>query len=89
MTHEEAPTDQIELKILKILNVLQMNGRISNFKLVEGVAFSPTAVLPRVQRLTKKRIYIGLQSSPEPPQTWRRHDGVCRSVAGPHHAQCV
>ena len=38
---------------LKILNVLQQDGRISNLKLAESVALSPTAVLARVQRLTR------------------------------------
>ena len=43
---------------LKILNVLQQDGRISNLKLAEAVALSPTAVLARVQRLTREG-YIG------------------------------
>ncbi len=34
---------------LKILRVLQQDGRISNLKLAEAVALSPTAVLARVQ----------------------------------------
>ena len=38
---------------LKILNVLQHDGRISNLKLAESVALSPTAVLARVQRLSR------------------------------------
>jgi Lrp/AsnC family leucine-responsive transcriptional regulator len=37
----------------KILSVLQQDGRISNLKLAEAVALSPTAVLARVQRLTR------------------------------------
>ena len=46
----EPEIDRIDLKIL---NVLQTDGRISNVKLAESVALSPTAVLARVQRLTK------------------------------------
>ena len=38
---------------LKILGCLQQDGRISNLKLAEAVSLSPTAVLARVQRLTK------------------------------------
>ena len=42
--------DRIDLKILALL---QGDGRLSNLKLAEGVALSPTAVLARVQRLTR------------------------------------
>ena len=42
MSSEEAVIDRIDLKIL---NVLQINGRISNLKLAESVALSPTALL--------------------------------------------
>lgn len=38
MSSEEAVIDRIDLKIL---NVLQINGRISNLKLAESVALSP------------------------------------------------
>ena len=37
--------DRIDLKILR---ALQQDGRISNLKLAESVALSPTAVLARV-----------------------------------------
>jgi Lrp/AsnC family leucine-responsive transcriptional regulator len=45
--------DRIDLKILQ---ALQEDGRISNLKLAEHVALSPTAVLARVQRLTKEGV---------------------------------
>ena len=38
MSSEEAVIDRIDLKIL---NVLQINGSISNLKLAESVALSP------------------------------------------------
>ncbi|EMM2429059.1 Lrp/AsnC family transcriptional regulator, partial [Acinetobacter baumannii] len=38
---------------LKILDILQTDGRISNSKLAELVNLSPTAVMARVQKLTK------------------------------------
>ena len=38
---------------LKILHLLQQDGRLSNLKLAESVSLSPTAVLARVQRLTR------------------------------------
>jgi Lrp/AsnC family leucine-responsive transcriptional regulator len=44
MTESLADIDRIDLKIL---NVLQQDGRISNLKLAEAVALSPTAVLAR------------------------------------------
>jgi predicted transcriptional regulator len=42
--------DRIDLKILQ---ALQEDGRLPNLKLAEAVALSPTAVLARVQRLTR------------------------------------
>ena len=42
--------DRIDIKILACL---QEDGRISNLKLAEAEALSPTAVLARVQRLTR------------------------------------
>ncbi|MEO6974095.1 MAG: AsnC family transcriptional regulator [Rhodoferax sp.] len=43
----------IDLIDLKILSVLQDNGRISNLRLAEAVALSPTDGLSRVQRPTR------------------------------------
>jgi Lrp/AsnC family leucine-responsive transcriptional regulator len=46
-------TQDLDRIDLKILTCLQEDGRISNLKLAEAVSLSPTAVLARVQRLTK------------------------------------
>lgn len=43
----------------KILSILQEDGRIANLKLAEAVALSPTAVLARVQRLTREGFIVG------------------------------
>jgi Lrp/AsnC family leucine-responsive transcriptional regulator len=51
---------------LKILNVLQQDGRISNLKLAEAVALSPTAVLARVQRLTRDGYILGYEARLNP-----------------------
>jgi Lrp/AsnC family leucine-responsive transcriptional regulator len=51
--------DRIDLKILQ---ALQQDGRISNLKLAEAVALSPTAVLARVQRLTKEGVIEGYEA---------------------------
>ena len=53
MTDMIAPPEELDRIDLRILAVLQRDGRISNLKLAEAVALSPTAVLARVQRLTK------------------------------------
>ena len=53
---------------LKILNVLQRDGRISNLKLAEGVALSPTAVLARVQRLSRDGYILGYEARLNPMQ---------------------
>jgi len=53
---------------LKILGFLQEDGRISNLKLAEKVALSPTAVLARVQRLTKDNYILGYEARLNPLQ---------------------
>ena len=53
---------------LKILNVLQHDGRISNLKLAESVALSPTAVLTRVQRLSRDGYILGYEAQLNPAQ---------------------
>jgi Lrp/AsnC family leucine-responsive transcriptional regulator len=55
--------DRIDLKILKCL---QEDGRISNLKLAELVALSPTAVVARVQRLTKDGYILGYEARLNP-----------------------
>ena len=51
---------------LKILHCLQEDGRISNLKLAETVTLSPTAVLSRVQRLTKDGYILGYEARLNP-----------------------
>ena len=55
--------DRIDLKILACL---QLDGRISNLKLADSVALSPTAVLGRVQRLTKDGYILGYEARLNP-----------------------
>lgn len=59
-THE---LDRIDLRIL---NVLQTDGRISNLKLAEAVALSPTAVLARTQRLQRDGYILGYEARLNP-----------------------
>lgn len=51
--------DRVDLRLLKIL---QEDGRITNLKLAEAVALSPTAVLARVQRLTREGFIQGYEA---------------------------
>ena len=62
--NEELP--QLDRIDLKILNVLQQDGRTSNLKLPESVALSPTAVLARVQRLTRDGFILGYEAMLNP-----------------------
>jgi len=55
--------DRIDIKILQCL---QEDGRISNLKLAETVSLSPTAVLARVQRLTKDGYILGYEARLNP-----------------------
>jgi Lrp/AsnC family leucine-responsive transcriptional regulator len=55
--------DRIDLRILACL---QSDGRVSNLKLAETVGLSPTAVLGRVQRLTKDGYILGYEARLNP-----------------------
>jgi Lrp/AsnC family transcriptional regulator, leucine-responsive regulatory protein len=55
--------DRIDLKILA---ALQRDGRLSNLKLAELVSLSPTAVLARVQRLTREGYILGYEARLNP-----------------------
>jgi Lrp/AsnC family transcriptional regulator, leucine-responsive regulatory protein len=56
---------------LKILNALQTDGRISNLKLAELVALSPTAVLARTQRLQREGFILGYEARLNPAKLER------------------
>ena len=55
--------DRIDLRILACL---QADGRVSNLKLAQTVGLSPTAVLARVQRLTKDNYILGYEARLNP-----------------------
>ncbi|MDZ7937742.1 MAG: winged helix-turn-helix transcriptional regulator [Rhodoferax sp.] len=63
MPTEHPALDRIDLKLLRCL---QEDGRISNLKLAETVGLSPTAVLARVQRLTKDGYILGYEARLNP-----------------------
>jgi Lrp/AsnC family leucine-responsive transcriptional regulator len=63
MTDAPHDLDRIDLRIL---NVLQADGRISNLKLAEAVALSPTAVLARTQRLQREGYILGFEARLNP-----------------------
>ena len=50
----------------RILQVLQEDGRLSNLRLAEAVSLSPTAVLARVQRLTRAGYILGYEARLDP-----------------------
>lgn len=60
---EPADLDRIDLLILK---TLQQDGRMTNLKLSEEVALSPTAVLARVARLTREGYILGYEARLNP-----------------------
>ena len=67
MSDDEQPRrhglDRIDLRILR---VLQQDGRISNLKLAEEVHLSPTAVLERVKRLHRDGFILGTEAKLNP-----------------------
>jgi Lrp/AsnC family transcriptional regulator, leucine-responsive regulatory protein len=62
---------QLDKIDLKILNALQTDGRISNLKLAELVALSPTAVLARTQRLQREGYILGYEARLNPAKLER------------------
>lgn len=65
-TTTHSTPDGLDRIDLRILDVLQRDGRISNLKLAEAVALSPTAVLARVQRLTREGYILGYEARLNP-----------------------
>ncbi len=61
MEHPEL--DRIDLRIL---SSLQADGRMANLKLAETVGLSPTAVLARVQKLSKEGYILGYEARLNP-----------------------
>ncbi|RYF18796.1 MAG: winged helix-turn-helix transcriptional regulator [Comamonadaceae bacterium] len=62
----DASTPDLDRIDLRLLQVLQADGRISNLKLAEAVSLSPTAVLARVQRLTRDGYILGYEARLDP-----------------------
>ncbi|CAM8638636.1 Lrp Transcriptional regulators [Comamonadaceae bacterium] len=61
--NEHTELDRIDLRIL---SCLQTDGRIANLKLAEAVGLSPTAVLARVQKLSKEGYILGYEARLNP-----------------------
>lgn len=61
--NEHIELDRIDLRIL---SCLQADGRIANLKLAEMVGLSPTAVLARVQKLSKEGYILGYEARLNP-----------------------
>jgi Lrp/AsnC family leucine-responsive transcriptional regulator len=66
VTGAARPLHELDRIDLRILDVLQRDGRITNLKLAEAVALSPTAVLARVQRLTREGYILGYEARLDP-----------------------
>ena len=62
----KALTDDLDRIDIKILRALQADGRISNLKLAENIGLSATAVLARVQRLTREGYILGYEARLNP-----------------------
>ena len=62
-TVEQLGLDRLDLRILA---ALQIDGRMTNLKLADAVGLSPTAVLARVQRLTRDGYILGYEARLNP-----------------------
>src|SRR5512145_3319681 len=65
-TDDETRAHSLDKIDVRILRVLQKDGRISNLKLAEEVHLSPTAVLERVKRLTRDGYILGYEARLNP-----------------------
>lgn len=63
MDQASTPLDRTDLRILSLL---QQDGRISNAKLADAVHMSPTATLARVRRLTREGYILGYRARLDP-----------------------
>src|SRR5690606_24642065 len=63
MKEDSSGLDRIDIEILELL---QRDGRMPNTRLAEAVSLSPTAVLARVQRLTRERYILGYEARLNP-----------------------
>ncbi|AXY59904.1 Lrp/AsnC ligand binding domain-containing protein [Acinetobacter sp. WCHAc010052] len=61
-----SPILSLDRTDIKILDILQKDGRISNTRLAEMVNLSATAVLARVQKLAKDRFITGYEARLNP-----------------------
>jgi len=64
--HPESTERGLDKIDVRILRVLQQDGRISNLKLAEAVHLSPTAVLERFKRLTREGYILGFEARLNP-----------------------
>ncbi|AOW11590.1 ArsR family transcriptional regulator [Hydrogenophaga crassostreae] len=60
------PSGDLDRIDMRILSALQVDGRLSNLKLAETVALSPTAVLARTQRLQREGYILGYEARLNP-----------------------
>ena len=63
MSNTGLTLDRIDIKIL---DILQKDGKISNIKLAEAVNLSATAALARVQKLTVEGYILGFEAKLNP-----------------------
>ncbi|MFP8836264.1 Lrp/AsnC ligand binding domain-containing protein [Hydrogenophaga sp. XSHU_21] len=68
MSTPDTPLDRIDLRILRLL---QEDGRLTNLKLAEQVGLSPTAVLARTQRLQREGYITGFEARLDPHKLGR------------------
>ncbi|NCT97601.1 MAG: AsnC family transcriptional regulator [Comamonadaceae bacterium] len=66
--HPPPDLDRIDLKILRLL---QADGRLPNLKLAEAVGLSATAVLARTQRLQREGVIQGYEARLDPHKLGR------------------
>lgn len=61
-----SPMMSLDRTDIRILDILQKDGRLSNIKLAEAVNLSPTAALARVQKLSKDGFILGYEAKLNP-----------------------
>lgn len=74
---------------LRLLAVLQAEGRITNADLAERVSLSPSACLRRVQRLEAEGVLVGYSAQVDPPSVGLGLQAFVRVQLTKHESEAI
>lgn len=81
--------NELDRTDLRILALLQAEGRMTNAELAERVSLSPSACLRRVQRLENEGVLVGYSAQVEPAAVGLGLQAFVRVQLAKHEAEAV